>query len=465
MLSDPELQNLATPQIRDWLASRNIPPAIWRIVHKCFKSHPKHGKANWTLRLSECGFGDDEVEELEGLLVKGPVEQRAVCRDGTLHTTPRSSLVHAHYDHGPQRAEDLSQEIRQAQQEYHRTAQDTASKHHRTLGWTKSQLFIGGKLIRQRRGPNVWNAFVRTRLNAANADLPAGSRWKLKDFVKLHSMTLCKEYANLSLGKHTTLREGLSGVRLTRTRIICASPKAIQQDADATFQAMENEWVAICSRTAMQGFYVTVRGSYDHMQEPKIFVTAAAENFIREVLGLEPRALLLKFEAWVINKMNNTQPVVKPRVKTPQAISLCRSIIQKGLEEILKKNAYSLKKKVQMNYDNYEGRIVEVFGVALIGWPCNCDVANPGSIGKENVYKLLNALDNPDAKERCYWVKLSNAELEARKVRNKECAAKGEKVYKARKKPTKKTSAPKSSEMIQSSSSESDDDFHSSGEE
>ncbi|CDO74386.1 hypothetical protein BN946_scf184816.g9 [Trametes cinnabarina] len=70
MLSDPELQNLATPQIRNWLASRNVPPAIWRIVHKCFKSHPKHGKANWTLRLSECGFGDDEVEELEGLLVK-----------------------------------------------------------------------------------------------------------------------------------------------------------------------------------------------------------------------------------------------------------------------------------------------------------------------------------------------------------------------------------------------------------
>ncbi len=56
----------------------------------------------------------------------------------------------------------------------------------------------------------------------------------------------------------------------------------------------------------MQVFYFTVRGSADHYQTPKFFATRAGENFVREVLGMEPETLAYKFESWVVNKMDNT---------------------------------------------------------------------------------------------------------------------------------------------------------------
>jgi hypothetical protein len=34
-----------------------------------------------------------------------------------------------------------------------------------------------------------------------------------------------------------------------------------------------------------------------------------------------------------------------------------------------------------MNYNNYEVRIVEKYGVELVGWPCERGICNPGSVG------------------------------------------------------------------------------------
>ena len=34
--------------------------------------------------------------------------------------------------------------------------------------WTRRQLHLGGRLMRGKRAPNVWNAFVMSELNEAN---------------------------------------------------------------------------------------------------------------------------------------------------------------------------------------------------------------------------------------------------------------------------------------------------------
>ncbi len=116
-----------------------------------------------------------------------------------------------------------------------------------------------------------------------------------------------------------------------------------------------------------------------------------------------------------------------------------------------------------MNYDNYEGRIVEIFSVAIRGWPCG-KVANPGTIGRDNVYALLEALEGHDGKPpTCYWVKLSDSELDARRMANAARAAQGETVYKPRKKAVRKKAAPKSADVVQSS--DEDDDGEDDGEE
>ena len=54
----------------------------------------------------------------------------------------------------------------------------------------------------------------------------------------------------------------------------------------------------------MQGFFVAVRGSPDHLQELKVFCTQGVQSYMREVLKQEPDNLVLRFEAWVINKVD-----------------------------------------------------------------------------------------------------------------------------------------------------------------
>jgi len=96
-----------------------------------------------------------------------------------------------------------------------------------------------------------------------------------------------------------------------------------------------------------------------------------------------------------------------------------------------------------MNYNNYELKIVEELGVELIGWPTNLlPIRNPGHVGaRDRVLKLLNALTT----KACHWEKLSEEERQRRIILNGERHARGEQVYKPRKKHalqgTKKSAA------------------------
>ncbi|KAG2109786.1 hypothetical protein BD769DRAFT_1328481, partial [Suillus cothurnatus] len=85
-----------------------------------------------------------------------------------------------------------------------------------------------------------------------------------------------------------------------------------------------------------------------------------------------------------------------------------------------------------MNYDNYEQKIVETYGVALQNYPLSA-VQNPGKIGHhKDLIKLLNSLVNSS----CLWVILTEDELAEHKNKNKERQACGEQVYKPRKQQT-----------------------------
>lgn len=104
-----------------------------------------------------------------------------------------------------------------------------------------------------------------------------------------------------------------------------------------------------------------------------------------------------------------------------------------------------------MNYNNYELKIVEEFGVALRGWP-DGTVRNPGKLGSRiKVRELLTALLDGS----CHWASLDEDELAARVSGNKEKQARGELIYKPRKKakrPTKaRSSNAKSAEYVHDS--------------
>ncbi|KAN0111299.1 hypothetical protein V8E52_008674 [Russula decolorans] len=112
----------------------------------------------------------------------------------------------------------------------------------------------------------------------------------------------------------------------------------------------------------------------------------------------------------------------------------CRNIINTGLEQILKAKKH-VRTDVRMNYTNYESNIVEKCGVALIGWPVNGKVQNPGGLSPDEGLILRNALETNE----CRWTVLTKEQRDARKIQNGQRERDGEQVYVPRKKRTKRS--------------------------
>jgi hypothetical protein len=99
-------------------------------------------------------------------------------------------------------------------------------------------------------------------------------------------------------------------------------------------------------------------------------------------------------------------------------------------DNVLRENRIE-KKSVDMNYRNYEGKIVEKYGVALTGWPITIpQVCNPSKIGTRPLLeKLLDALESG----LCQWIVLTKDEVNVRRKANQAREDRGEVVYKPRK--------------------------------
>ncbi|KAG2114395.1 hypothetical protein DEU56DRAFT_761851 [Suillus clintonianus] len=112
----------------------------------------------------------------------------------------------------------------------------------------------------------------------------------------------------------------------------------------------------------------------EDLVEPKIFFTKKSQQFIQDILGIEPQHFRLKLEAFIIIKLDE---YVSLNCAWPlnKLISECRKLIQAELDFIWMENNVS--SKVKRNYTNYECAIVEHYGIELHNWPLPETVKNP----------------------------------------------------------------------------------------
>ncbi|RDX47042.1 hypothetical protein OH76DRAFT_1318693, partial [Lentinus brumalis] len=144
----------------------------------------------------------------------------------------------------------LNEDLTATQKGYIDSARSLAKKHGRSVSWTKSQLFIGGKFTRQ--------------------PLPQGRRWKLRDYVKAHMTTLQHDYRKLNSSEKNILRQGLDKTQEKRVKLVRSNPKAMAKYVDKTFDDMDRDWTGIANRTSMQMMYLAVRSGVDQLHEPKM---------------------------------------------------------------------------------------------------------------------------------------------------------------------------------------------------
>ena len=128
------------------------------------------------------------------------------------------------------------------------------------MKWVHKQLYIGARKAGKSRRPNVWNAFLKQRLQGANkglhfalmtrstqsnfggvTDRGHGDRYKLPAFVQEHRKDLLQEYSELTEPERQELLAGIVAHRASCKKIVRTNIKAIQQDVNSTFKAMDTE--------------------------------------------------------------------------------------------------------------------------------------------------------------------------------------------------------------------------------
>ncbi|KAI5989490.1 hypothetical protein EDD15DRAFT_2370108 [Pisolithus albus] len=377
-----------------------------------------------------------------------------MARTATLHgKRVRPKLSNGQKEERRARQMKLASDIASAQRAYVQEARDIARNHGRSLKWTRVQL-LKSQNLRDRRRVNSWNAFIRAKLREANAGRDRGDRVILTQFVARNKDDLRVAYKNLTPAQQEAYNAEVRVARDTKVMVVRSNPKAVSHTVSAAFANMDREWTALCAQTGLEGFYIAVRGTVEDLPEPKVFFTQKAENFVRTVLDIEPRRLALRLESWVVSGLD--APIrTKHQRPLNKLISECRALIQEELDYILTKKVST---NVKMNYTNYERRIVERYGVMLTGWPFSGTVRNPSKIGgRAEVEKLLDALNS----EACKWVRLTDEELRARVIHNKERQARGEAVYHPRRTRTTKaltTERTRTSSVSSAATSDSNSD-------
>ncbi|KAI6143863.1 hypothetical protein EDD17DRAFT_1515473 [Pisolithus thermaeus] len=305
------------------------------------------------------------------------------------HVRPKLSSSQKEEHHARQMK--LASDIASMWGAYAQEVRDISQTHGWSLKWTCIQRLMGQNLHDHRR-INLWNVFIRAKLCEVNA----------------------VAYKNLTLAQQEAYNAEVQVARDTKVMIMCSNPKAISHTVSAAFANMDWEWTALCAQTGLEGFYIAVQGTVEDLLEPKVFFTQKAENFVQTVLDIELHRLALLLESWVISGLDMPN-MTKYQCPLNKLISKCCALIQEELDYLLMKKKVST--NVKMNYTNYKHQIVEHYGVMLTGWPFSGAVWNPSKIGGwAEVEKLLDALNS----ETCKWVRLTDEELRARVIHNKE---------------------------------------------
>lgn len=249
------------------------------------------------------------------------------------------------------------------------------------------------------------------------------------------------------------------------------------------------QWSSLCTKTGMEDFFIAVQGTIEDHTEPKVFFTEKVEKFVCIVLNVEPQWLALRLESWVVSgigkhcthvtlthwqlDMSDATTIGNWQHTLNCIISDCHTLIQEELSKFLLclmchydqmlsiyftlddiLTEHGVKKRVKMNYTNYELQIIEWYGIVLTGWPVSGCVWNLAMIGgRQAVKKLLDALQS----ETCKWVKLTAKQQAAWTAQNKAWQAVGEKVYQPWCVHGSGNSGTMSKETIDTSSSDEED--------
>ncbi|KAI6105929.1 hypothetical protein EDD16DRAFT_1491585, partial [Pisolithus croceorrhizus] len=326
----------------------------------------------------------------------------------------------------------LNEAIRSLADEFEAKVQVLATMHNVTHEKVK-KLLGGHKYYRNLHSTQLANAIIHDKAHEVNEDLAK----------------VDPKYQEMTQDEKDELLRALTGYRALKNMSIRATNSAAARDTQSTLEHIFKILDGLALRT---GIYVCLFASRSHVydsSQPFWYGTDNIMDFWEDVMDLEPDEIVRKMEQWACMHGKN----IEERNSVEGMQRLCARILNSGLCVVAKK-------KIQINFINFEVAIKAKYGIDLVGWPEGVPFQSPHAItNAEHLHTLCDALKAGT----CRWAYMSRQQCVQYQDQLKERRSAGELIGKPRKKRsdagrkrrrTTSGKGPKSATTIDSSSGE-----------
>ncbi|KAI5987815.1 hypothetical protein EDD15DRAFT_2173025 [Pisolithus albus] len=311
----------------------------------------------------------------------------------------------------------LNEAVRSLADELEAKVQVIATTHNITHEKVK-KLLGGHKYYRNPRSTQLANAIVHDKAHEVNEGRARGEKLSLQQIRDLARVD--PKYQEMTQDEKDELLRALTEYRALKNTSVRATNSAAARDAQSTLEHVFKILDGLALRT---GIYVCLFATHGHVydsSQPFWYGTDNVMDFWEDVLDVEPDELVRKLEQWACTQGKN----IKECNSVEGMQRLCARMLNSGLRIVAKK-------KIRINFINFEVAIKEKYGIDLLGWLEDVPFQSPRAIiNAEHLRTLRDALKAGT----CRWAHMSRQQRLEYQERLKERRGAGEVVGKPRKK-------------------------------
>ncbi|KAI0702842.1 hypothetical protein BC835DRAFT_1303302 [Cytidiella melzeri] len=341
---------------------------------------------------------------------------------------------------------------------------ELANKHHKKEAYVENLIFNGGTRYLNENRANSWNAWLHLLGLAFDNRIP----------LSVVQRDYMDEYRSLTEQEKDEYVREYQISRNERKVAPRVTARGKHQDVTHTTRKIEQLIMGLDSRVGIQGMFCLVRNSASFAMDPRWFFTSPElEKYLEiAVRKWDTTNIGALIEAYAIAGGSVTS-ALGPSIPGYQGAELfCPDTLRTAKmkanwlkTQIRAKITAQLSKKtstylrvssltdivveltgnpsIKMNYVNFEEQIVQRYGLAIVGWPANVHFVNPSDLSDSlpPLQGLCDALTNGS----CKFVRLTAAEVKARRERVAADVAAGTIAPRKARKPRKDAGVPRRS--------------------
>ncbi|KAI5989255.1 hypothetical protein EDD15DRAFT_2171530 [Pisolithus albus] len=305
----------------------------------------------------------------------------------------------------------LNEAIRSLAEEFEEKVQVLATTHNVTHEKVK-KLLGGHKYYRNPRGTQLANAIIHDKAHEVNEGCARGEKLSLEQIRNLARVD--PKYQDMTQEEKDELLRALTEYHALKNTSVRATNSAAACDAQSTLEHIFKILDSLALRTRIYVCLFATCGHVYDSSQPFWYGTDNVMDFWEDIMDLEPDEIVRKLEQWAyIEERNSVEGMQR----------MCARILNSSLRVVAKK-------KIRINFINFEVAIKARYGIDILGWPEGVPFQSPCAITNAEHLRILR-----DALKAgmCHWAYMSRQRLEQFQDQLKERRSAGELIGKPRK--------------------------------